>query len=67
MRSRWLCLLLLLLWALPPILHAAEPSVVLRLERSIERPFGHMLGDLLRTEVGGTSTAFASRLKWKVW
>lgn len=49
MRSRWLCLLLL--GALPPILHAAEPSVVLRLERSIERPFGHMLGDLLRTEV----------------
>lgn len=49
MSSRWSCLLLL--WALAPAIHAADSAVVLRLERSIERPFGHMLGDLLHTEV----------------
>ncbi len=42
---------LLLLLALVPLAHAAEPTAVLRLERAVERPFGVMLGDLVHTDV----------------
>ncbi|HAZ60250.1 MAG TPA: hypothetical protein DCY89_01595 [Gammaproteobacteria bacterium] len=42
---------LLLPMVLVPLAHAAEPTVVLRLERAVERPFGVMLGDLVHTDV----------------
>jgi mxaA protein len=41
----------LLLWALAPVAPGEEPAVVLRLERSVERPFAHLIGDLIHTEV----------------